>query len=413
VTARRRRRAGAIAAAAALVLAVAVASGSSAATASPSASAAANAENGFALALLPRLAGKGNVVFSPYSIDAALTMAAAGARGATAAQLDRVLGASDTSAAVADAGALRRAMTAAVGSGQGAPTLDVANALWTQTGLSLGAPFVATLTDDFGAPPQATDFSAAPQAALAAINGWVSRHTAGIIPAVLSPGSITPATRFVLANAIYLKALWATQFDAAATRPGPFTTATGARVTVPFMSARAVTYPYATGHGWIAVDLPYRSSSLSLLAVLPVAQTLTSLERSLTAPLLAELARALTPRSVDLLIPRFTLRTQTSLNAALEALGVRAAFLPSADFRGITTAVPLAIALVEHAAYLKLDEQGTVAAGATVIVGPTAVARPVSPAITIDLDHPFLVLLRDDRSGAVLFAGAVANPGGS
>jgi len=401
---------GAAAAAAALVLAIAAASGSSAATASPSAAAAANAENGFALALLPRLAGQGNVVYSPYSIDAALTMAAAGARGATAAQLDHVLGASGRDAAVADAGALRRAIAAAVGSGPGAPTLDVANALWTQSGLPLGAPFVATLTDDFGAPPQPTDFSAAPQASLATINGWVSRHTAGIIPAVLPPGAITPATRFVLANAIYLKALWATEFDPSATHPGPFTTASGRQVTVPFMSATAVSYPYAAGHGWVAVDLPYRASSLSLLAILPVGQTLASLERTLTAPSLAALTGTLTPRSVDLRIPKLALRTQTSLNATLEDLGVRAAFSPSADFRGITTAVALQIALVEHAAYLKLDEQGTVAAGATVIVGPTAVARPVSPPITVDLDRPFLALLRDDRSGAVLFVAAVADP---
>jgi serpin B len=160
----------------------------------------------------------------------------------------------------------------------------------------------------------------------------------------------------------------------------------------------------------LAVDLPYRSSSLSLLAILPVGQTLANLERTLTAPSLAALAKALTPRSVDLRIPKLTLRTQTSLNATLEALGVRAAFSPSADFRGITTAVALQIALVEHAADLKLDEQGTVAAGATVIVGPTAVARPVTPPVSVDLDHPFLALLRDDRSGAVLFVAAVADP---
>ena len=141
-------------------------------------------------------------------------MAAAGARGATAAQLDRVLGASGTGAAVADAGALRHAMAAAVGSGAGRADARRRQRALDAERAPARRPVRRDADRDFGAPPQSTDFSAAPQAALATINGWVSRHTAGIIPAVLPPGTITPATRFVLANAIYLKALWATQFDA-------------------------------------------------------------------------------------------------------------------------------------------------------------------------------------------------------
>jgi serpin B len=409
VRARRGRRA---IAAALVVAAAAIAASPGAGSASPShfpsPTAAADAANAFALALLPKLNPGSNLVYSPYSIATALAMAGAGARGTTAAQIATTLGAPSTTAELADARTLRHAIAAATERGSGAPTLDVANALWTQRGLRVRPPFVTTLATDFGAPPFEADFATAPQAARAAINGWVSTHTNRIIPTVLPDGSITPATRFVLANAIYLKARWATPFDPAATHPMPFTTASGRRVTVPFMSATGVSYPYADGAGYRAVDLPYRSSSLSMLAVLPVGGPLTKLEHDLTARSLAAIIRSLHERPVDLQLPKLHLRTQAALNAPLEALGMTAAFGPRADFAGITPDAQLHIGLVEHAADLRLDEQGTVAAGATVVVGPTAIA---GPAVTLDLDRPFLLLLREDRSGAVLFLARVTDPG--
>ena len=109
-------------------------------------------------------------------------------------------------------------------------------------------------------------------------------------------------------------------------------------------------------------------------------------------------------------MPKLQLRTQTSLDGPLEALGMTDAFSSSADFSGITKRVPLRISVVEHAADLKIDEQGTVAAAATGIVGPTAIARPPGPPVTVDLDRPYLLLLRDDAGGAILFVARVADP---
>ena len=115
-------------------------------------------------------------------------------------------------------------------------------------------------------------------------------------------------------------------------------------------------------------------------------------------------------RGVNLLVPKLRLHTQIALNAPLEALGMTDAFGPSANFRGITTAARLQIALVEHAADLRIDEEGTVAAGATAIIAPTAIAQPPGRPVTVTLDRPFLLALRDDASGALLFIAAVANP---
>jgi len=390
--------------------ALALVAGSAAASAgAPSAraatTAAASAENAFALNLLRLVGGSGNVVYSPYSVDAALTMAGAGAEGPTAAQIDRVLGA--PSAAAADANA------AALASASGAPTVELANALWIERGIPLQTPFVTTLTDTFGAAPQDTNFSGAPQAARQAINAWVSAHTAKLIEDLLPDGSVTAATVFVLANAIYLKAHWATPFDTRLTHAAPFTTSTDQQVSVPFMSAQLAPYPYASASGYQAVDLPYRSSSLSLLALLPTGESPTRFEPTLNAGTLASLLAALRLRRVNLLMPKLHLHTQTSLNAPLESLGMKDAFGPAANFGAITTKVPLQISLVEHAADLKIDEQGTVAAAATGIVGPTAIALPTGPPVTVDLDRPYLLLLRDDTSGAILFVARVADPGNS
>jgi serpin B len=394
------RHASAVAALAAAALAL-VATPGSASSPSP-----VDAENAFALSLLPRLGG-GNLVYSPYSIATALAMADAGAQGATATQIDHVLGAASSAGAAANAGAVQRAVSAAV-AGSGAPRLELANALWTQRGMSLGHPFITTLTNDFGAPPRPVDFAAAPDAARQTINSWVAGHTAGLIPSVVPPGAISSSTAFVLADAIYLKALWATPFAKSATHPGSFTTASGTHVSVPFMHSSATQYLYGSEPGYQAVALPYRGSTLAALALLPTG-SLQTFARTLTASSLAAIAGSMALRDVNLRMPRLHLHTQVSLNAPLGALGMTDAFGPAADFRGITTTRPLQIGLAEHAADLRVDESGTVAAGATVIIGPTAIA-PHGPPVTVNLDRPFLLLLRDQKSGALLFVAQVANP---
>lgn len=394
---------------AATALGAASASGSARAAGAPGN--AATAETAFALKLLPRLAAAGNVVYSPYSIDTALSMADAGAAGSTATQIDQLLDVASQGQAVADARAIRTALDAATATAVNAPTLDVANALWTQSGLRLQRPFVGTLTDAFGAPPQSTNFAQAPSAALQTINGWVSSHTAGVIRKILAPGTITPLTKFVLANAIYLKAHWSNPFDGALSSPAAFSTATGNTVQVPYMKQEGTSFAYGAGPGYQAIDLPYTASSLSMLAIMPRDGSLAAFERGLTTTSLAAIEDSLKPYYVNLKMPKLDLSTQRSLVSTLQALGMTDAFGPQANFTAITTQVPLSISLVEHAANLRVDQQGTVATAATVVVGPATAVRPrPEPTVTLTLDHPFLLLLRDDRSGTILFVAAVANP---
>jgi serpin B len=382
-----------------------------------SAAAAVDATNALGLRLLPRLGGNGNVVFSPYSIQAALAMLAQGAAGSTATEIDQVLGGQSTIALAGANGELADRLYDAVaaptdGPAAQRPTLLTANGLWVQSGLPLEQPFQSTLQQDVGAAPRAAEFATDPDSARQAINSWVAGHTAQLIKNLMPPGSITSQTALVLANAIYLKAQWENPFVKASTANGPFFIGAGRHVTAPFMTEPSFQALYGSGAGYRAIQLPYASSTLSLLAVMPAQGTLGSFERHLTPGALGRLVNALGMRNVNVEMPRLKLLLHTSLNQTLESLGMPDAFGPMADFSGITRKVSLQIQQVEHGAYMRVDEAGTVAAAATGIsTMPTAVYA--GPAVHLSLNRPFLLFLRDDSSGAILFAGRVINPAAS
>ena len=352
--------------------------------------------------------GATNVVFSPYSIETALSMVSYGAAGSTATEIDHVLHTARPAAVAAGLAALGTRLTATAAAPY-APRLDLADGLWVQSGLALEKPFTTSLASLFGAPPQLADFGRAPVAARLAINAWVAARTRRLITNLFPAGAITSQTAAVLVNAIYLAAHWANPFTRPETAPGPFYTGAGPTVQVPFMTQTPVPLAYAHRHGYQAIDLPYLHSTLSMLLVMPQPGTLARFERGLSSNSLARLERALTPTRVDLHIPRFHLTFDTELNSVLSELGMPVAFTDGADFSRITAQTRLKISAVEHAADLRVNEQGTVAAAATgIAIEPTAIAP--EPATRLTLDHPFLAFVRDDATGAILFVAQVTNP---
>jgi serine protease inhibitor len=336
-------------------------------------------------------------------------MAGSGGRGQTAAQIVRTLhlrGPRDFLRMGSLQGAISAAQAAAGNGDPKAPTLEMANGLFVQQGFPLDQAFLSGLLGRFGAAPESLDFAGDPDGSVAAINAWASERTHGVIPQLL--GSLPSETVLALANAVYLEASWRSPFEHRETGPGPFHNAQS--TTAQFMR-ESETLPYGSGRGYQAVELPYRASTLSMLVVLPrKGGRVGSLLHHLDARGLGAMARHLSPRAVDLSLPRFHLNTHTSLNAALESLGMTAAFSELADFSGITATAALRIALVEHEADLSVDEEGTTAAAATaVLLEPTSKSIPRHP-VTFNANRPFLFFLRDDHTGAVLFAGRVADP---
>jgi serpin B len=362
------------------------------------------------LDLLRQLGAGANTVLSPDSIATAVAMTGTGARGATAQQMAATLHVAAPSA-FPGFGVLQStimAEQAAAGAGHPQPPqLDIANALFVQQSYPLESAFTTGLASSFGAAPQPVDFLDDPTAALQTINGWVSAQTDGIIPAILE--QLDPATRLVLANALYLKAQWASQFSAQATSNAPFQTS-GGDVTTAYMHQTSP-YRYTKGSDYAAVDLPYAGSTLSLLVVLPVGSTVGRLQSALTEPMLARIVAHEKMTNVNLSLPRFQVSLQTDISQQLQALGMTDAFDANADFTGITTANPLQIGQVVHAANFTVQEQGTVAAAATVVtIVPTSATVVLGPTVQMNVDHPFLFFLRDDKTGAILFAGRIAQP---
>jgi serpin B len=358
---------------------------------------------------------EGNVFFSPYSISAALAMAREGARGETAAELDRVLHFPPDLAKAQGvlAEALRPREVDAydehdVVRRMPAYELNVANALWGQEGLPFLAPFTQALEQHHGAPLRRIDFRRSDEARRR-INAWVAEQTRERIQDIVPPGMPDPDTRLVSANAIYFKASWDEPFEESATRDAPFYAPKGE------VSARLMRQTdhleYAEDGAVQVLRLPYRGRDTSMLVVLPQRRDgLAAVEKKLTAEGLAGWLGGLKSTRVDVQLPRFHARHGFDAVRALSALGLSRAFSDTqADFSGMLREEPLCIGAVLHEAFVAVDEEGTEAAAATVTGTRAASARPQRP-VRFVADHPFLFLIRHEATGAVLFMGRLSDP---
>jgi serpin B len=238
------------------------------------------------------------------------------------------------------------------------------------------------------------------------INTWVADQTEDKIAELIGPGVLTPLTRLVLTNAVYFKASWLTEFDAAATGPAPFTLTDGSTSEVQMMHNQTE-LGYAELGGWQAVELPYAGEELSLVALLPAADT-PELDLSLDAAQLGSILDALAVQEVALTMPRFSFGCPVDLKQHLQGLGMVDAFGAAADFSGINGEQDLYVQAALHEAFIEVNEEGTEAAAATaVVVGTRSAALP---ALELTLDRPFLILIRDLETDAILFLGRVAQP---
>lgn len=357
----------------------------------------------FALALHQELRKPGgNLFYSPYSISTALTMTYAGTAGSTAQQLEQVLGVSPQAHAALNV--IDQALNSR-GQGQaGKFQLTTANALFAQRSYPYQAPFLGTLARYYGAGLRPVDFAEAPEAARGVINGWVSRRTEARIPELLPQGAVTSDTRLVLTNAVYFKAAWLYPFEKTATMEGQWKGEAGP-LRAPLMQRRA-NFGYASDAGVDVVELPYQGDEVSLIVLAPPAGQLGAFEQGLTEPRLSGLLGKLRRTDIQLTLPKFQVKSAPRLKEALVTLGVRDAFAPGvADLSGMDGTRRLYVQDVVHKAVIDLNEDGTEAAAATgVVIGVVS----VPPAVVID--RPFVYLIRDRQTGAVVFVGRLVDP---
>ncbi|MBN2560982.1 MAG: serpin family protein [Phycisphaerae bacterium] len=361
----------------------------------------------FALDLHARLKKEdGNLIFSPYSISTALAMTYAGARGQTERQMAQVLHFSLGQDRLHPAFGALLAPDAAKEDEPGY-RLHLANALWGQKGRAFLEEFLSVTRRHYGAGLHEVDFVGAREPARRTINAWVEEQTEDKIKELLKPDDLDSLTRLVLTNAIYFKGDWASQFKKDLTKEAPFRISEEKKVAVPMMHQRGQ-FRYAADDKLQTLDLPYVGDELSMVVLLPSdVGGLARLEEALTQRNLDRWLGALRECSVDVSLPRFKIKARFDLSKTLSDMGMPDAFGGKADFSGMDGTRELFIKKVIHKAYVDVNEEGTEAAAATAVVMKL---RAGGPSPVFIADHPFLFLIRDIRSGSLLFIGRVVDP---
>jgi serpin B len=352
-----------------------------------------------------------NVFMSPLSVSTALTMTYAGARGATASEMAAVLTLPDPdpAAALAGFGELNDRLAArAETSGY---VLRQANSLWGQKGYPFRDEFLSLVSGGFGAEFSTVDFVNETEKARKDINAWVERKTNDRIKDLIPRGALDSSSVLVLTNAVYFKGDWKTKFDPDATYDATFRSPAGE--TDVEMMHRVDRYGYFEDDAVRLLELPYEGGDLSMVVALPVddaPSALTALESSLSDSLLSSWVDGLSMRKIDVHLPRFRIEWGTEeLRNELKALGMKQAFRPdAADFSGIGATRDLFISFVLHKAFVEVNEEGSEAAAATA-VGIARTSVPTPPPV-FKADRPFLFMIRDRRSGSVLFLGRLSTP---
>lgn len=363
--------------------------------------------------LLAEGAKSDNLAVSPSSLATALGMLLPGARGSSATGLSRVLGTAGlTPAQYATAlGTLSRDEQVQARTDKN--TLQQADDLWAQQGFGIRTAYLQTLAAAWNTGVHTTDFADNAAGSRQAINNLVQQETDGQIKNLFGPGAIDSSTRVVLTDAVYLHAPWALPFEKSRTTTQPFHLADGGTVEVPTMHRDDV-LSYASVPGWQAAQIPYQGGDLAMDLLLPdgTASGFAASAAALTPARLQSLLGGLSRSNVDLALPRFDFETGETLDSALSALGLGDLFGPGADLSGIPSdGTPLSVHAVVQQTKVAVDENGTTAAAATgvAISSSLGVASNGRPHV-LDLDRPFLFVIRDTGTGQILFLGQVTHP---
>ena len=349
-----------------------------------------------------------NLFFSPYSISAALAMTYAGARNNTAAQMAETLHFTLQPDRFHEAfNQLDWALQFRVEPSQYAEKgfrLNIVNAIWPQREYAFLPDFLEVLAIHYGASLYLLDFSADPDGSRLIINEWVAEQTEDYIKDLIPQGIVTELTRLVLTNAVYFNAAWRHPFEETDTVEGSFTRVDGSKVNVPMMNQTAE-MSYAEGEGFKAVRIPYEQRALGMALILP--DDFRAFESDLGASDLSAILDKFESAMVTIRMPKFSFASEFDLNDALKALGMTEAFGTAADFSGMNGNLDLYIQAVLHKAYIDVNETGTEAAAATaVVMGEKGVALVRE----ITIDRPFLFLIWDQPTGAIVFLGRVTDP---
>jgi len=344
-----------------------------------------------------------NLMISPLSVSYALGMTLNGAEGTTRDAFREVLHFGDlTDQEVNES--YKDLMSQLV-------TLDdnvkfsIANSIWYKLGYNVLAEFISANQEYFDAAVEELDFS--DPGSVDIINGWIEEKTNDKIRDMLD---YIPADAVMyLVNAIYFNASWKYQFEAEETYTGDFTLENGSPHQVEYMQVEGG-FNYTNQDEFTAVELPYGDSTFSMVVMLPKPGVTTGdLVNDMTAANWDSWFEYSYHTNVHVQLPKFKYGFKSLLNDPLINLGLGVAFTPAADFSRITPPGGLMISRVIHQTFIDVQEEGTEAAAATIVEIIETSAGGGGP-IYFTVDRPFLYVIKENSTGAVLFMGKVGKP---
>lgn len=352
----------------------------------------------------------GNLFISPYSISTALAMTYAGARGDTEKQmadtLHFTLAQDNLHKAFGELEAILKE------SGQkGDFDLLISNRLWPQKDYHFLESYIHLIEDNYKSRLLSVDYIEDPEEARQTINAAIEKDTKNKIRELIKKPHITKLTRLVLTNAIYFKGDWVSQFDKASTRKRDFFPGINTAIKVDIMYQKS-TFLYGQTDSLQIVELPYKGKELSMVVLLPRNKNgLKELEKELVLENLTLWRKQMRNMEIEILLPKFKMICDYELATTLVKMGMLDAFGVDdriADFSGMTGNKELFISQVLHKAYIDVNEEGSEASAATAVVMSKRVA--IVPLPVFRADHPFVFLIKDTKTGSILFMGRVNDP---
>ena len=360
--------------------------------------------------------GQANAIYSPWSLYSVMGMALAGAKEKTAKEMAKSMG-----LAAVPTKAWHHLMLG-VGGSLRCPeewmttTFTTVNGLFVQSNKALVEGFRKILVEEYQAEPITVDFNKFPEASRKTINAWVNKHTQERIKELLAKGSVDNAMRLVLANAAFVKGRWAKSFPKDRTKPEAFHIGKKQEIKVPMMhvDGGSSDFSYGVFDGFKAAGLKSVDGLIETVILLPnIVDGLAALEAKLNSKVVGKVAKGLVVRKVNLSMPRFKSGSSWQLEEPLKKLGMKQAFsAKKANFKGIDAGEDLLyVSSILQKATVAVDEDGFEAAAASaMMMRAGSAAPPPQDPVAFVADRPFLYLIREPASGAILFIGRVEDP---
>ena len=343
-----------------------------------------------------------NVMISPLSVAMALGMTYNGAEGSTRTAFEQTLRTQGFTRS--EINYIHNTLLTYLLEADPKVVLEIANSIWSRQGFDVLQSFIDTNKIYYQAEVRELNFD--DPAAKDIINAWVANKTHDKIKNILD--AIPQEAVMYLINAIYFNGMWTYQFDTKDTYISTFTKADNSTAQVKFMKMKEKV-AYLKNDLFSAIELMYGNQKFSMCLIRPN-------DGKTTADVVSELnmdnytgwMSALTKQEVNVIIPKFKFGYKELLNDPLKDMGLDIAFSDLADFTGINPGGNLLISRVIHQSFIDVNEKGTEAAAATVVeIGVTS-AGPEIP--TFKADKPFIFLIREKASNAILFMGRVGLP---